>query len=294
MLAAAQEAFPDIERRKDGAAQSAQVHYRSRAPAFRIVTGRRAVAAGFATWRRAVMHGGRFERGVWETPEGLFAVTLPLPGGRTLGRRVALGFDAEEWSWTVQVNEPTSPETHNVQSAVATSPDGRLALLRRGTLQRNRRNQAAITGEDFRLATGLVPVDVLHNGKPSPRVWYRVVWLDAPLDNVRRETVAFAEACEAARVLGSDARGLDDEGRLDDLLGREEDGGGHTVPGGTTEDREVPHIQGAVWRALRRLLVAQGLRMTKPRHRQGYEVDGLISTSPVPVLLEIKTSPGAA
>ncbi len=293
VLASAQTAFPEVERRKDDDAQSSRVWYRARPAAFEIVTDARAVAKGFATWRKAMMLGGTWENGVWETPEGLLAVTLPLPSGRTLGRRVALGFDVKGWSWTLQINQPTKPKTHNVHTALATSPDGRPVLLRQGTLQRNRRNPALITGQVFRDATGLTPVEVTHNGKRSPRAWYAVAWLDAPPDEVRRATVEFAERCEAARALGIAAKGSADEERLDELYGRDEDGGGHTVTGSTTDDREIPHIQGAVWRRLRRLLAARDLTMTKPRHRQGYEVDGLISGTP-PILLEIKTSPGSA
>ncbi len=293
VLASAQTAFPDVQRRKDGDAQTSRVWYRARPPTFEIVTDARAVAKGFATWRKAMMLGGAWENGVWETPEGLLAVTLPLPSGRTLGRRVALGFDVDGWTWTLQINQPTNPKTHNVHAALARSPDGRPVLLRQGTLQRNRRNPAQITGQTFRDATGLTPVKVIHNGGPSPRTWYAVAWLDAPPEDIRRATVEFAERCEAARALGTAAMGTEDEERLDELYGREEDGGGHTVTGSTMDDREVPHIQGAVWRRLRRLLAARNIAMTKPRHRQGYEVDGLISGTP-PILLEIKTSPSAA
>lgn len=147
--------FPDVERRKDGEAQSARVFYRTRPVVFDIVTDRRTVGRWFGVWRRALMHGGRGERGVWETPEGLLAITLPLPSPRTLGRRVALGYDPTGATWTLQINQPTAPETHNVHSALATSPDGRPVLLRQGTLQRNRRNKVLITGAAFRTATAL-------------------------------------------------------------------------------------------------------------------------------------------
>lgn len=292
VLAIAQASLPEVERRKEGTAQSSRVWYRVRPAVFEIVTNERAVAKGFATWRKAIMRGSRWERGVWETPEGLLAVTLPLPSGRTLGRRVALGFDADGWSWTLQMNQPTEPKTHNVHTALATSSEGTPVLLRQGTLQRNRRNSTQITGQAFREATGMSPVEVVHNGEPSSRTWYAVASLDAPPEEIRRATAEFAERCEAARVLGAEAKGAEDEARLDELYGGDEDGGGHTIAGSTTNDREIAHIQGAVWRRLRRLLAAQGTRLTKPRHRQGYEVDGLITGTP-PILLEIKTSPGA-
>jgi hypothetical protein len=218
---------------------------------------------------------------------------MPLAADGPLGERVALGVDPDGESWTVQINQPTAPKTHNVRSAVALSPSGRPGLVRQGALQPNRRSPNLIEGEDFRRATGLEPLEVYHNGAPSPRTWYLVCWLDETAKQIRRATHDFVERCEGARALGTGADALLDEQRFDELLGRDESDASHVVAGKVLTTREIVHVHAAVSRRLRELFKTYDLWMIKPRHRAGYEIDGFVAMSPKSLLIEIKTSADA-
>lgn len=281
--------FPQIERRKEGTAQSALVWYRTAPSTLEIVTSRRAVSRAFSDWRRAMRLDARWTGTAWATPEGVLAATMPRQVGRRLGERVSLGLDPSGQEWTVQINQPTQPDTHNVHSAVARGQEGQRFLIRQGTLQRNRQSPERITGELFARRTGLSPVPVSLNGETSSRSWYVVADLDAESTAIRRSTVDFVERCHAARSTQGKEGQADDQ-RFNELLGHPEVGGGHLRKGRTTEDQTVLHLQGSVWRALYALLAAHNIEMSKPRHRDGYEVDAAIQAPDGPLLVEIKTS----
>ncbi len=194
-------------------------------------------------------------------------------------------------SAAVQINEPNAPGTENPLAGLAIDGEGGRYIVRQGVLHRNQASERIEAGE-FATRTGLDPVEMLVDGRTARRQWHVVT----PLDGLREAAIAFNTAefvarCWRARTW-SDVAEIE-ERRLRELFGPDERGGWlDYVP--DPSPRRVLRAQGEVWQALSHQLGTEEIRLTKPRHARGYEVDAEIVTRGRQLLLEIKSGAAAA
>jgi hypothetical protein len=252
----------------------------------------------FEQWHAALLDGAELENDIWWLPKEriAFGSMDHAPSG-TLDKDVGLGVNPRGKDWVVYINVPTSPGTENPTSGIGRrSDDGALFLLRQGRLQSNKLspfvNEAA-----FRARTGLDPVPVLVDGKPATRDWYVVTRIHDDLDDMRRRTGQFVDACSFARTQSPKEaqQASDDAAELKEKLGADEVGGEFTYAVKANEVT-VRRRQGEVWTRLKLRLAEAGIQLQKPRHAKGYEVDGEVEAADGAggVLIEIKTSCSAA
>lgn len=201
-----------------------------------------------------------------------------IPGEVPKGR---FGAGDTTTGWIVQINPPASPGREDGTSSVATDSYGRRWLLRQGRLQKNRESNL-IVADEFRRATGLLPVQV----KDAAREWFVVAPLDTNQDEICFRTLNFVARCEHARHY-ADSPDIVDDGLI---YGNPEGSTPYMRSPREYLEREVRRRQGEVWIALSSLLDIAGKKLLKPRHAQGYEVDGTVDASPLPFLIEIKMS----
>lgn len=215
------------------------------------------------------------------------------PSGKRSGRPdIHLGVRPEGAPWSVSIHAPRLAADANGLSAVGRSQDGRRLLLRQGWLKAPDEGGGDIRGDRFRSLTGLDPVEVTGGGTPTPRDWYVVADLDDAPAAIAADTADFVLRCEEAR---SAARSGDAPLKSPPLEAAPEKGGFFTRRATDAQpEQDILRIQGEVWLALSHRLTAGGLRLTKPRHAKGYEVDGVVDAPDGMVLLEIKTASSAA
>lgn len=261
--------------------------------AYQLLASPTRIADAFDTWREALVDGAEWRGDSWWLPEERIAFRNRndqlVP---ELGDFVVLSTDPTLASITVQLNKPQQFGNENPLSGIAEDEDGRLHLVRQGTLQENAVSPR-INDDLFVQRTRLAPLDMRLEEAAARRSWFSVTALDLPGVEIRRNIAAFVELCSLARgQQEADEAAADDE-HLEELFGKDETGGETKGSVHLSDSRRV-RIQGEVWRELQVLLRADGRKLRKPRHARGYEVDGEIATSGGSLLLEIKTSADAA
>ena len=192
----------------------------------------------------------------------------------------------------VHINVPQTAGSENPLSGIGIATDGTRYVLRQAWLQPNDVSPDAIRDEVFAERTGLAPVQVLVGIRPSRRIWHVVARLDGVTpDDICAQTADFVGRCWSARLWSSDVR--EETERLVELFGTDERGGrsGYALPG---QERIMRRRHGDVWLALRAALAGHGIRMDKPRHFAGYEVDAVVHAPAGRLLVEIKTGTNAA
>ncbi|WP_095204763.1 hypothetical protein [Mesorhizobium carmichaelinearum] len=242
-------------------------------------------------WRAAVLEGSIARRGIKWVPDGPFVFrVIELPDGRI---RTELGHDPSGKSWTVEINEPRQAGNPNSLSAVAVDAHGRYYLLRQGQLQKNGETEEGISSSAFALRTGLTPLDVEVSPTGIERDWFLVAALDEKSDLIRSMTSRFVRACALARSTSSPAPTAVDVGYR---LGADEKGGTYVIGAtGPQEEKIVSRKQGLVWLALQERLLERDIKIEKPGHSLGYEVDATVKRAGKrPLLIEIKTGATAA
>jgi hypothetical protein len=261
---------------------------------YRLSTSAREVRRHFNRWRKAMLQTAVRGTNLWRlADEGIVFRNQDDAASPTLGLRTALGVDADGRSWALQLNESAEPGDANVVTSIAICAGGRPFLLRQGRLKPSAREEE-VTQEQFRARTGATPVQVVNGDTRVKREWHVVTALDVPADEIRRATAAFVELCLLARDR-TPASDPEKQQILETLFGAAERGGSYRVAGRpATDDREATRMQGEVWEALAAMLVARGLKLTKPRPARRYEVDGVMVNGSVRLLFEIKCSNDAA
>jgi hypothetical protein len=195
--------------------------------------------------------------------------------------------------WTVQINEASTAGDPNVTSAIALDGKGRPFLLRQGRLNPNSQSKH-ILYEEFARLTGLTPVSVANGDTKIKRDWYVVTALDVGADEIRLATGAFVDLCLTARTGGVDAGDPKDLEILGDLYAGDECGGTYTIASREAADPKIVRKhQGEVWFKMAALLRGRGIKVEKPRHAAGYEVDAEIITKRRCLIVEIKSGVSA-
>ena len=242
------------------------------------------IREAFSIWRTAMEQQGLERDGLRWLPEGKICF-------RTKGNDFKLGLDPNGDNWTVELNEPTQG-TENPLSGLARDSAGRCYLVRQGTLHKNAQSPRIETSE-FEERIGLQPADVTINGSPAKRAWFVITPLDVSSTDICRNTAAFVDQCNLARDPKAAAAAKHDDERITELFGKPEQGG-QIIGQPTINLNQRRRVHAEVWLALRARLKADGRDLFKPRHAQGYEVDGEIETQAGKLLLEIKTGTTAA
>jgi hypothetical protein len=191
----------------------------------------------------------------------------------------------------VHINLPPAG-SENPLAGIGVDTSGRRYVLRQAWLQPNHVSPESVRDEEFDRRTRLRPASVTFGGTPAKRRWHVVTLLDGiSADDIRERTAEFVGRCWSARLWDGEAEV--ERARLVELFGRDEEGGSSTyyLP---ARELVLRRKQGEVWSALKHILKQSGIRMTKPRHFAGYEVDALILADRGSVLVEIKTSAKAA
>lgn len=247
----------------------------------------------FDRWRSALLSTARLDGKIWRLSKERIAFSNydnEAPG--VLRAKVALGTDPRGRDWAVQINEPRSVGTENPTAGIGRDPAGRFWLLRQGRLKPNNQSATEIAGADFAARSGLTPVAVAVRGRAASRDWYSVTALDRDDAMIRRNTADFVHSCSRART-DEATEVASDQTRLADLFGAPETGGKATVSREAWQG-EVTREQGEVWLALRDQLADHQIELLKPRHADGYEVDGELNLGSEDLLIEIKTRCDAA
>lgn len=260
---------------------------------YNLLTNPAEINAAFSIWRTALMEDGEWRGDGWWLPEQ--RIVVGNRNDRTtpeFGEFVVLGTDPTGENVTVQLNEPQQYGNENPLSGVVRDGSGRLYLVRQGVLHRNAQSDR-VDGALFAERTRLAPIPVLIGAANAKRSWFIVTPLDVPGPEIRRNIAAFVDLCSLARGAAEARQAVEDDERLDELLGKDEVGGELTGDPTVARHRRR-RIQGEVWLALQFLLKADGRDLRKPRHARGYEVDGEVVTTTGRLLLEIKTGTTAA
>lgn len=265
---------------------------------FRLVTEMSESEGGFRDWLAALTsQGEQRSRSRWWIPSERLMLSLepPFSPQGALPKIIALAHDGTGERWTVQINLPTTPGTVNGLSGIAFDTSNRRWLLRQGFLRPNR-DSDEVKGEDFRLGSGLTPVQV--DVPSGNREWYRVALLDAEIPGICRDTSRFVARCAEARLrFGFQKEHLNsaDTAVIQQLFSSPETGGTYIIPPKpATEAVTVDKVQGEVWEGINAELAKVGRTLEKPRHAIGYEVDGVIAGPSGSVLIEIKSDVSAA
>lgn len=258
--------------------------------ALRLVTAADESRRGYQTWLQ-VLTAGALPVGVhrwWIASEDLVFEVVGDPGRPA---KVRLGRDLSGESWIVEINPAASPGDANRLSAVARDTQGRPWLVRQGRLHPNGDTRSQISGLAFRAGTALQPVPVAVATGPVDREWFAVCRLDASAEEIVAATGNFVARCDLARQQqGPSPLPADELEVLQELLaGPETMGFLNRKARPAAAERRIWKEHAAVWTALHKALAQQGLKLEKPRHARGYEVDGFISLEPRPLLIEIKT-----
>lgn len=264
----------------------------------RLVNDSQRLTAAFRRWAD-VMADGALRRGallMLPKHKIVFQETAALP----IATR--LGLDPRGVEWGVEINEPSKAGDYNVLSAIGEDDSGGLYLLRQGWL-RGRRSAPDIREEAFTAATGLQPAEVRATGGAEKRRWFLVAHLDSPPETIRRETARFADLCWLARSptpvdtppVHTVGAGFDEDGDVDNQIGRVESGGWFIRSGSEAREPERFRLRhGEVWIALTARLAAAGVTYRK-RGQHGFEIDLEIDRpSAPPLLIEIKSGGGAS
>lgn len=186
----------------------------------------------------------------------------------------------------LQINQPRLPMSENGASHVAIDETGRRWIIRQGDIHGNA-NLERLRGAEFTKRTGFPQLDVKRGTASATKQWHAVVCLDqSSRKRFCAETAEFIRSCWNARAYGAQAES--DNERLAALLGKPERGGWYDALPNSTP-RSVMKIQGAVYEELERVLSEAGIRLKKPRHAAGYEVDAVVEGERADVLIEIKT-----
>lgn len=246
-----------------------------------ILTSQAEADAAFRTWADALLSESTAHSYGW-TIEGKGVVFTNYGHGRpgTIENEVMLGADLQTGNGIVKIVKPeTSQADKGKLTIMGRDAEGRTLLLREGWLKKNPLSREVRA--DFSALSGLSPIEVIVNGKPSTRPYYVVADLSASPAMFVSQTAAFATACARARSIAGGAKppaknqepytyALDEKGRV------------ITVTRQAAES-EICALQGYVSEALQAII---GERLTKPT-RGGFAVDGLIQGSDL--LVEIKT-----
>jgi len=249
------------------------------------------IRRGFDIWRDAMVEGASWHGHLWTQPEGSFVVrNQPERGNDVLGPRTALGVDPAGDVWAVQINEARKPGNRNVTSAIAVDSAGRPFLIRQGRLRPNPDCDEEILYDEFRSLTGLSPVQVTNGSTRIRRDWYVVTALDLAPHRIRMNTGRFVDACVEARRAKAAPSLPEDTEALARLNAGDEAGGTYVIGAQDARpEREIRRMQGEVWLQLASLLRSRNIKVDKPRHAAGYEVDAEIVSSERKLLVEIKT-----
>lgn len=261
--------------------------------AYELLSNPEQVRAAFRLWHQALLDGSEWQEHGWWLPDQRIAFANRSDRKEPdLGDFVVLGTDPTLADVTVQLNVPQQFGNENARTGILRDDQGRLYLARQAALTENAVSPR-IDAPLFLERTRLEPVDVQLDGRDAKRTWILVTPLDVSAEEMRSNIAAFVGYCDLARSgLEAEEAAKDDE-RLDELFGKDEEGG-ETVGAPSVNKNVRTRIQGEVWRALQLLLQEDGRRLRKPRHARGYEVDGVIETRGGDLLLEIKTSSSAA
>jgi hypothetical protein len=259
-----------------------------------LVDDLKVIGREFARWREALLAAGILDGKIWRLQaERIVFSNYNNESRGTLGRKVALGLDPDGANWAVQINEPKTAGSEDPTSGIGLDPSSdRMFLLRQGRLKPNNQSPTQIVDREFSNRTGLRPVSVTVGGKKARRDWYVVTALDLTAATIRRNTADFVDRCSRART-GPVEEAVADGRRLADLFGASERGGRSKVARNAWTGT-VLREQGEVWLRLRDLLGRHNIELLKPRHAQGYEVDGEIQRDVAPLLIEMKTGSSAA
>lgn len=247
-----------------------------------LLTSQEECDAGFQKWVDALLSRGQFQGSGWSLdPAGLYFTNYGQSARGTIGDQVMLGHDTNTGDGTVKIVRPTAAKgDRGALTTIGRDARGGMLLLREGRLKPN--NVSRDIRGDFAALSGLAPIPVRADGKPSKRQWYVVADLSKGGKAIVDQTNDFTLACVRARSLAGGGRkgvereptpyslGLDEKYRVI-IVNRK---GGR---------RQVKALQGAVFEALRKRF---GDTLIKPRNN-GYEVDGLFSAASL--LVEIKT-----
>lgn len=247
---------------------------------------------GFEEWLEALKSEADELDWGWLLPERRLAFRHLRASPPRLRTEFSAG--ATAGSAIVQINEPRVAGSENSLAGIAVDGRGRRYVMRQGELHENQVNPDRIKGSEFRRLTRLRPVSMAVNDASSKRSWYVVTRLDGVgQDEIVRRTSIFVDRCWEAR---STIRDGDDPGETpeqdDEQAGDDSnrEAGGETTMHVDEHDRTMVRRQGYVWAALYDLLAAAGIRMSKPRHVEGYEVDAVVSRERRKLLGEIKSS----
>ncbi|WP_027145800.1 hypothetical protein [Mesorhizobium sp. WSM3626] len=242
-------------------------------------------------WRAAVLEGSIARKGIRWVPDSPFVVrVVKAPDGRI---RTELGHDPSGKNWTVEINEARQTGNPNSLSAVAVDAQGRSYLLRQGLLRKNGETEKGVSPSAFASRTGLTPVNVEVSPTGIERAWFLVAALEEKSDLIRKMTGRFVRACALARSTRSPAPTAEDVGYR---LGADEKGGTYVIGStGPQDEKIVSRKQGFVWLALQERLLERDIKIEKPGHSLGYEVDATVKRpGKRPLLIEIKTGATAA
>lgn len=258
-----------------------------------LVVDPKIIGREFAQWRKALLAVAILDGKIWRLQaERIVFSNYGNERRGILDKKVALGLDPDGLDWAVQINEPKSTKTENPTSGIGLDQAGRMFLLRQGRLRPNNQSLTEIVGQDFSDRTGLRPIPVTVGGKKGNRDWYIVTALDIPASEIRRNTADFVDRCSRART-GSTKEAIADDQRLTDLFGPSERGGRSKVTRNAWTGT-VLREQGEVWLRLRDRLGKHDIKLLKPRHASGYEVDGEIQLKDASFIIEMKTGNSAA
>jgi hypothetical protein len=238
-------------------------------------------------WRDHLLEDAVVRRGLSWIAEGPFVLDAGMaPDGRIACH---LGTDTSGNDWLVEINEPRIAGSHDSLSGVAVDGGGRPYLLRQGVLRRNSLSSTDVNAEMFAQRTGMIPVLKKGLSATVGRDWFLVAALDEPSEVVRAMTAQFVNACALAR---SSIEPYLQPPIPTYTLGADEKGGTYLIRAPVAlDERVVTRQHGLVWLALKDVLKQRSINLTKPHHRLGFEVDGVVLlSSGVPLLLEIKTS----
>jgi hypothetical protein len=254
-----------------------------------LVADAAATSSAFAAWLAALTDGAESSGDGYLLPsKGTgFRILRPIEDDEL---RVEF-WVGDSASAAVQINEPNVPGTENPRGGLAVDEAGSRYIVRQGVLHRNHASER-IEAPEFARRTGLAPVDMQVDGRPSRREWHLVTPLDGLSDDaIVFNTIEFVTRCWRARTW-NDATQVEEE-RLAELFGSEEQGGWFNYTPDPTP-RHVLRSQGEVWQALSRQLGFEGIKLAKPRHARGYEVDAEVVTRERSLLIEIKSGVAAA
>lgn len=237
----------------------------------------------FDHWAATLIDGSsRIERGWALEGNGVtFSNYGDGPPG-SIRNSVMLGVDTSLGNGVVKIVRPAVARGDKGKlTAIARDDRGHALLLRQGWLKPNPLSREV--RQDFARLAGLQPVLTTPGGR-TPRDWYLVADLDAPVVRIVDQTATFATACARARSRAGGGHevpakeeyrlGLDEKGRVRKV----------TITGGT---RDVVDLQGYVFKALKRCI---GSGMVKPL-LNGFAADAMIETAAL--LIEIKTGVSA-